>query len=78
MGRNVFVKPKKFTQKYAIFIIFTLKVPRKSFSWVERKTEMPNCIISLPIPTVVETALKALLLKFKFSTEVDFISPYKC
>ena len=44
-------------------IIFTSKVPRKFFSWASTKTEVLNCIISLPIPTVVETALQALLLQ---------------
>ena len=67
--RNFFVKLKKFIMEICNIIIFTSKVPRKFFSWASTKTEVPNCIISLPAPTILETAMEALplLLIYVFS-----------
>ena len=40
-----------------------------------RQTEMPNCIISLPLPTLAETAMEALPLAviYIFQDELDLI-----
>ena len=35
-------------------------MPQKLISWVSGKTEIPSCIISFPVPAVVETAMDAL------------------
>ena len=52
---------------------------REFISWASRKTKMPNCIISLPIPTVVVTATEALpLLVIYISIKVNLISFLKC
>ena len=40
--------------------MFTFKVPWKFNFWTFRKTKMPNCIILLLVPTLLQTAKETL------------------
>ena len=58
-GKELFRKMKKaHIETYNIYIYF--QRPEEFISWTSRKTQMPNCIFS--VPNIVETPMVALPL----------------
>ena len=63
-GKKLFCKTKKSSHKNIQYSSHLLpgKFPRKSISRASRKAKMPNCVIFVPVPTIVETAMEAFPL----------------